>query len=137
MINKTIQILYVAIVFVALSFTQALANGENIMVTADSTIIYDIVDEMPEIEGGVQEIYKHIDYPRGAMSAKVQGRVFIKFVVDENGEIKDPKIIKDIGAGCGDAAVKGLKKVKFSPGKLNGKAVKVYYTLPINFQITE
>ncbi len=101
----------------------------------DSAKIYDVVDQMPEIEGGIKEVYKNIKYPRAAVSGRVEGRVFVKFVVDENGKVKNPKVIKDIGAGCGAAAVEGIKKVKFTPGKLNGQPVKVYYTLPVSFKI--
>lgn len=103
--------------------------------STDSVIIYDAVDEMPEIEGGFQEVYKHIKYPKAAISRRVEGRVFIKFIVDENGKVKEPEIVKDIGAGCGDAAIEAIQKVKFIPGKMAGKAVNVYFTLPVTFQI--
>lgn len=103
---------------------------------ADSSKIYNVVDEMPEVKGGLNAIYKHIKYPRSAASRGIEGRVFIKFVVDENGEVSNPEILKDIGSGCGDAAVEGIKNVEFIPGKLNGQPVKVYYTLPVNFELT-
>lgn len=101
----------------------------------DTTEVYNIVDEMPEIEGGLAEVYKHIEYPSVARKKKVEGRVFIKFVIDENGKVLDPVILKDIGDGCGEAAIEGIKKVKFTPGKHKGKPVKVYYTLPVTFKL--
>lgn len=101
----------------------------------DTTEVFNIADEMPEIEGGLQEVYKHIEYPRQARRAKIEGRVFIKFIVDENGKVQDPVVLKDIGSGCGEAAIAGIKKVTFTPGKNAGKPVKVYYTLPITFKL--
>ncbi|SMO67367.1 energy transducer TonB [Gracilimonas mengyeensis] len=122
---------------VAFASPDALTTGEAGYAIADSSEIYTVVDQMPEVEGGLPEIYKHIEYPTSASNRGIEGRVFIKFIVNENGDVESPEILKDIGAGCGEAAVKGIKKVKFTPGKHQGKTVKVYYTMPINFQITD
>lgn len=65
----------------------------------------------------------------------VEGRVFIRFIVDENGEVQEPEILKDIGAGCGEAAIEGIKQLKFTPGTQNGQPVSVYYTLPVTFKL--
>lgn len=139
---KMVKPLFALLLAVGLMSSAAFAyNGSSItdlnteITVADSAKIYEIVDQMPEMEGGIGEIYKHIKYPHAAIAGKVEGRVFIKFVVNEDGKATDATILKDIGAGCGKAAVAGLKKVKFKPGKLNGKPVKVYYTLPVNFKI--
>lgn len=113
-------------------------NGTTtINVPIDSSDVYTVVDEMPEIEGGISQIYEHIKYPEKASKRGVEGRVFIKFIITENGEVKNPEILKDIGAGCGEAAVEGVKKVKFKPGKKDGKPVKVYYTMPVNFTMSD
>ena len=141
MVKKSILLFSFTAAFLAAATSTAKASsglftGETIEAAAeDSAKIYDVVDQMPEIEGGIKEVYKNIDYPRAAISGRIEGRVFVKFVVDENGDVKDPEVIKDIGAGCGDAAIEGIKKVKFTPGKLNGQPVKVYYTLPVSFKI--
>ena len=104
-------------------------------VKVDTAEVFTMVDVMPEIIGGIQEVYKHIEYPRNAKSAEIEGRVFIRFVVDESGKVKNPEVLKDIGGGCGEAALKGIKKVKFKPGTNDGSAVSVYYTLPITFKL--
>lgn len=101
----------------------------------DSSKVYDVVDEMPEIIGGYPALFKEIEYPAVAMANNVEGRVFIQFTVDENGNVLNPKILKDIGSGCGDAAIAALRKVEFKPGKLNGKPVKVNFAIPVNFKI--
>lgn len=104
-------------------------------VNSDSADVYTVVDKMPEIVGGLAAVYDNIKYPKVALDNNVQGRVFVRFIVDENGNIRNPEILKDIGAGCGQAALKSLEKVKFIPGEQDGKKVRVYYSLPINFQI--
>ena len=140
MVQKSILLISFMIALAATT-TSAKASTELFtseafeIIAEDSSQIYDVVDQMPEIKGGIKEVYKNIEYPRAAVSGRVEGRVFIKFVVDENGNVKNPEVLKDIGAGCGNAAVEGIKKVKFTPGKLNGQPVKVYYTLPVSFEI--
>lgn len=101
----------------------------------DTVEVLTIAEVMPEIEGGIQELYKKIKYPRAAQMNNVEGRVFIRFIVDENGEVQEPEILKDIGAGCGEAALEGIKQLKFTPGTQNGQPVSVYYTLPVTFKL--
>lgn len=141
-VRKMVKSLFALILAFGLMSTAAVAVSGNGLAAnntepavADSAKVYEIVDEMPEMEGGIAAIYKYIKYPHAAVAGKVEGRVFIKFVVTEEGKATNATILKDIGAGCGKAAIAGLKKVKFKPGKLNGKPVKVYYTLPVNFKI--
>ena len=110
---------------------------ESAMAATDTAEVYNIVDTMPEIVGGLSSLYDKIVYPDLAMKSGVEGRVFVRFIVDENGEVTNPEILKDIGAGCGNAAVKALEPVKFTQAKLNGEVVKVYYTLPITFKISK
>ncbi len=102
---------------------------------ADTAEVLSMADVMPEIVGGLKELYKHIKYPRAASMNNVEGRVFVRFIVDESGNVKNPEVLKDIGAGCGEAAIEGIKKVKFKPATNGGLPVSVYYTLPITFKI--
>ncbi|HBQ59067.1 MAG TPA: hypothetical protein DD671_05430, partial [Balneolaceae bacterium] len=97
-----------------------LTTSDEIGIMTDSTKVFDVVDEMPKIKGGMSKIYEHVKYPRLASRSGIEGKVFIKFVVNEQGKVEDPKILKDIGGGCGEAAVEGIKKVEFEPGKHNG-----------------
>ena len=103
--------------------------------SADTVGVLKIAEVMPEIEGGIQELYKKIKYPRAAKLQNVQGRVFVRFIVDSDGNVQEPEILRDIGAGCGEAAIKVIKQLKFIPGKQDGKTVSVYYTLPITFRL--
>jgi protein TonB len=107
----------------------------GIFAPSDSSEIYSVVEKMPEVEGGLKNVYEHIKYPPLAIRNRVEGKVFVKFIVDENGKVSNPEILKDIGSGCGEAVLKGIKDVKFIPGEQGGKKVKVYFTMPVNFKL--
>jgi protein TonB len=69
-----------------------------------------------------------------ARETHIEGRVTIKFVVNEDGSISNAKVVRAIGGGCEEEALRVINSMpKWKPGKQNGKAVKVYFTLPVNF----
>lgn len=110
--------------------------------TKGSTPIFTEVEVQPEYPGGNAEMFKflgkNIRYPTRAFKADVQGKVFASFIVTPTGDIEDVKIIKGIGFGCDEEAVRVISKFpKWTPGKQNGHAVNVKYTLPINFKLAE
>lgn len=90
---------------------------------------------MPEPVGGLEAIYKKIVYPEAAKKTGLEGKVYILVFVNETGGVDDAKIVKDIGGGCGDAAVKAIKSVKYTPGKSGGAAVKVKLSMAISFKM--
>ncbi len=90
---------------------------------------------MPEPVGGLAAIYKHIVYPEIAQKAGIEGKVYVLVYVNEKGGVDDVKVLKGIGAGCNEAAIDGIKAVKFTPGKNNGAPVKTKLSLSINFKI--
>ena len=99
-----------------------------------------VVENMPEFPGGDQALMeflaKNIKYPRRAKNIGIEGRVYLKFIVDVDGSISDIQVIKGIGAGCDEEAVRVLNMLpKFSPGKQRGMAVKVQMQLPVNFKL--
>lgn len=134
-VETIINALLVVIIFPISVMARDVKTMEMTFTEMDTTEVLAMAETMPEIIGGIQEVYKHIDYPRQAILGGVEGRVFVKFIVDENGNVKKPVVLRDIGAGCGEAAVKGISKVKFKPAMNDGKPVSVYYTLPITFKI--
>lgn len=112
----------------------------KINLTADQGINQDdgylaFAEEMPEVEGGLPNLYKSIRYPDIAKKAGISGRVYVMAFIDESGNVNDVQVIKGIGGGCDEAAVEAIKKTKFIPGKNKGQAVKVKLSLPINFQL--
>jgi protein TonB len=119
-----------------LAFT-IIAFGINPTATMaqDAEKVHTVVDEMPEIIGGLPALYKEIDYPREAVKNNISGRVYLQVIVNTDGKAENPKVIRDIGGGCGEAAAEGITKVDFKPGKQDGKKVKVKYSLPVTFRI--
>jgi len=98
-------------------------------------VFFVAVEEMPEPVGGIAAIQSKIVYPEIAKRAGVQGRVFVKAYVDENGNVTKVELIRGIGAGCDEAAMKAVQSVKFKPGKQRGKPVKVQVTVPVLFKL--
>ncbi len=93
------------------------------------------VEEMPEPIGGIQAIQARIHYPEIAKRAGVQGRVFVKAFVNEKGIVERVELIKGIGAGCDEEAMRAVKATRFKPGRQRGKPVKVQVSIPILFKL--
>lgn len=108
----------------------------------DSQKVFDYVEQMPEFPGGqsamMQFLSKNIQYPQQAKEAAIQGKVFAEFVVDNNGELHDIKILRGIGYGCDQEVIRVLKLMpKWKSGRMNGKAVSVRFRLPVNFKLAD
>jgi protein TonB len=97
--------------------------------------IFVIVEEMPDLIGGLAGIQSKIKYPEIARKAGVEGRVIVQFVVDENGNVTEPTVVRGIGAGCDQEAVRAVSEAKFTPGLQRGNPVKVKMSLPITFRL--
>jgi protein TonB len=98
------------------------------------------VQEMPEFPGGDAERQKfladHISYPTQAAEAGITGTVYVQFVVDTKGNITDVKILRGIGGGCDEEALRVIKMMpQWHAGKQNGRAVRVLYNMPIMFKL--
>ena len=95
------------------------------------------VEQMPQFDGDLNGyLSSHIRYPQLARENNIEGRVIIKFIVNEDGSATAAEIIKGIGAGCDEEALRVLRTMpKWRPGKQNGHPVKVYFTLPIVFKL--
>jgi protein TonB len=92
--------------------------------------IFTIVEDMPSFPGGEEALFKYlaqnIKYPQIAKEAGITGRVFVNFVIDKEGNVTDVKVLRGIGGGCDEEAVRVVKNMpKWSPGKQRGKPVKV------------
>ena len=102
--------------------------------------IFQIVEEMPAYPGGEQKLMefvaKNIKYPQIARESGIQGRVFVGFVVEPDGSVSNVKVLRGIGGGCDEEAMRVVKSMpKWKPGKQRGKAVRVSYMLPVNFKL--
>lgn len=97
--------------------------------------IFVIVEQMPELIGGLAGLQKTVKYPEIAKKAGVSGRVFIQFIVDENGNVVDPVVTRGIGAGADEEALRAVRAAKFKPGRQRGVPVRVKMSLPITFKL--
>ena len=102
--------------------------------------IFQIVEEMPAFPGGeaklMEYVGKNIKYPQIARETGIQGRVFIGFVVEPDGSVSNVKLLRGIGGGCDEEAMRVVKSMpKWKPGKQRGKAVRVSYQIPVFFKL--
>lgn len=94
-----------------------------------------VVEDMPELIGGLGELQKNIKYPEMARRAGIEGRVYVQFIVNERGDVEDPRVIRGIGGGADEEALRAVRQAKFKPGMQRGRPVRVQYSLPIVFQL--
>jgi periplasmic protein TonB len=99
--------------------------------------IYQWVSDMPEYKGNLMAfIQSQVVYPETAILNGTEGVVYVQFVVDELGEVSNVKTVKGIGDGCDQEAMRVVRKLNgWKPGKNNGKAVKVFFNIPIRFKL--
>ena len=106
----------------------------------DEQEIFQVVENDPEFPGGAEALYKYlaqnIKYPQLARENNITGRVYVTFVVEKDGSVTGARVLRDIGGGCGQEAIRVVKSMpKWTPGKQRGKNVRVQYNLPVNFSL--
>ena len=97
--------------------------------------IFMVVENQPELIGGMNALRKTVDYPEFAKKAGIEGRVIVQFVVDEQGNVMNPKVTRGVHKLLNEEAIRAVKQQKFKPGKQRGKAVKVQLSLPVTFRL--
>ena len=101
----------------------------------ESEDFFVVVEEMPQLIGGLQSLATQIRYPEMARRAGIEGRVFIQFIVNEEGEVEHPRVIRGIGGGADEEALRVVSLAEFTPGMQRGRPVRVQYALPIYFRL--
>lgn len=98
--------------------------------------VFEAVEQEPVLIGGIKELQSKVEYPSRCKRAGIEGRVFLNFVVDEQGNVSNVQVTRGIGDACDQAAVEAIKKhAKFRPGRQRGKPVKVRFSLSILFRL--
>ncbi len=102
--------------------------------------IFTIVEEQPEFPGGTEAMYKflrdNMRYPTMAREAGIQGTVFVTFVVERDGAITNVEVIRGIGGGCDEEAIRVVRNMpKWNPGKQRNQPVRVQFNLPVRFML--
>ncbi len=94
-----------------------------------------VVENMPELIGGMAALQKDIRYPERARKAGIEGRVIVQFIVNEEGKVENPRVIRGIGGGCDEEALRAVSNALFKPGRQRGQPVRVQYSLPVIFKL--
>ena len=102
--------------------------------------IFTIVEQQPNFPGGTSSfllyIQKNLKYPDQAKRMGIEGKVFVRFVVDKEGKLSEVEVVKGIGAGCGEEAVRVIQNSpKWQPGKQRGRKVSVRIVVPLTFTL--
>ena len=101
----------------------------------DDSKVFIVVEDRPTLKGGMQALQEAITYPELAKEAGIEGRVFVQFVVDENGDVVNPHVTRGVHEALDRAALDAVKGLSFEPGRQRGEAVKVQMALPVTFKL--
>jgi protein TonB len=97
--------------------------------------VFVVTETPPVLMGGLSGLQQQISYPVIARRAGIEGRVFLQFIVEKDGTPSNIAVIRGIGAGCDEEAVRALEHARFRPGKQRGRPVRVKMSLPVNFRL--
>ncbi len=118
-----------------------LYDPKNIKIKKGENDIYSTagVSENPEYPGGIDKFYtfigKNFQIPKTPDEGKLKGKIYTTFVIEKDGSLSNYKILRDIGYGTGEEAIRVLKLCpNWNPGKINGEPVRTMYSLPITIQ---
>lgn len=128
--------LKVALMMLVLLFSFMTSTAQ----TKKNDMVFDVVEVMPQFPGGqiamLQYLMKNIKYPEQAVKEGIQGRVTVRFIVEKDGSISDVKPVLSVHPLLNKEAVRVVKSMpKWSPGKHNGKPVRVRFNLPVMFKL--
>jgi len=130
------------IVLIALmaAFGFSTASAQKTVVSQKNEKVFDVVEQMPEYPGGMEALFEflknNIKYPEDAQKQKVEGRVIATFVVETDGSISNIEVVKHAFPSLDNEAVRVIQAMpNWTPGKQKGQAVRVKYTIPINFNL--
>ena len=115
-------------------------SAQKTVVAKKNQKVFDVVEQMPEYPGGQAALFvylsKNIKYPADAEKKKVEGKVFVTFVVDSDGKITDVSLLKKVFPSLDAEAIRVISAMpNWIPGRQKGQAVRVKYTVPIMFRL--
>ncbi|MFZ4457063.1 MAG: TonB family protein [Bacteroidales bacterium] len=114
--------------------------SRQIIIGDNEDEIVDCVESMPEYKGGDKALMKYLKdsliYPKIALENRIRGRVIVRFLVDEKGQTSQISVLRGIGSGCDEEAIRLIQKMPlWIPAKQGGRSVAIWYTLPIMFTL--
>ena len=115
-------------------------SAQKTVVAQKNQKVFDIVEQMPEYPGGQAALFefisKNVKYPEDAVKKKVEGKVFVTFVVDTDGKITDVSLLRKVFPSLDAEAIRVISAMpNWIPGKQKGQVVRVKYTVPIMFRL--
>lgn len=130
------KLFFIMFILCFAGFTQQVYSQNS---SIEESAIFTKVDKMPEYPGGqvalVKYLSKNIKYPSKFKKNKINGRVFVSFVIDKDGKVVTPKIVKSLNEECDAEALRVISKMPdWIPGEKNGIKVAVQFGLPVNFE---
>lgn len=130
------------LLFVALLSTTTITAQKTVVSMRQSDEkVFNTVEVMPEFPGGVDSLMtflmRTIKYPKEAMDKGIQGRVVVRFVVEKDGQVSEPEILRSVFPVFNEEALRVIRCMpKWKPGMQSGKVVRVFFTLPISFRLS-
>ena len=122
-----------------LSSTAVMAQKTVIKTNQSKEPVFDVVEVMPQFPGGQDSLMSFlmhtVKYPKEAMEKGVQGRVVVQFVIEKDGQVSSPEVLKSVPALDKEALRVVQSMPKWAPGKQRGKEVRVKFTLPVTFRL--
>jgi protein TonB len=120
----------------------AKSQNSNIDEIKKDTLVFVVVEESPEFQGGdqarIEYLIKNINYPKKARKAGIQGTVYITFIIEKDGKVSNVRILRGIGGGCDEESLRVVKNMpKWKPGRQRGKNVRVQYNMPLKFTLKD
>ena len=128
--------LKVALMMLVLLFSFMTSTAQ----TKKNNMVYDVVEVMPQYPGGqiamLKYIMKNIKYPKQIMEEGIQGRVTVSFIVEKDGRVSNVRLLRSVQSALDKEAIRVVKSMpKWTPGKHNGKPVRVRFNLPVMFKL--
>ncbi|MCR9016822.1 energy transducer TonB [Aquiflexum gelatinilyticum] len=123
----------------AFSKTLDIPMGEN-SAQGSSDEVFDMVDEFPQFPGGIEAwgnfMKDNLKYPASAKDKGIEGTVYITFIINKDGSVSDAEILRGIGGGCDEEALRVVKaSPNWNPGKKDGKIVRSRMRLPVQYAL--
>ena len=142
--NQAIRLfsLIFLLTIVTLHSAMAQESDSTVVESIDPDHVFNVVEIPPSFPEGMPAFYEYIKnnlkYPQEASELGIEGRVYLSFVINQAGETEDVKVVKGLGGGCSEEAIRILKaSPKWNPGIQRGKPVKVRMIIPILFKLTD
>ena len=132
--------LLLALMLMATGFDVEAQNNDTPELQDAGEEVFQVVEKDPEFENGMEGLYQylatHLQYPDEAKEKKIEGRVYVRFIVEKDGTVTNVEVIHSPDPMLGAEAVRVVEAMpKWKPGRQRGKKVRVQYNLPINFKL--